>query len=61
MIPRPGPVGHPARVLRDAAIDYALDIEAEQASPVDAWDRLRKAALRYAEAEKRKGRPRGRA
>ena len=51
---RPGPKGNPARVLRDAAIDYALEVEFDG----DGWDKLRKAAIRYAESEKHKGRPR---
>jgi len=54
---KPGPVGRPEQVLRDAAIDYAADVEAEADTMVPAWDRLRAAAIRYAEAEKRKGRP----
>ena len=52
---KPGPVGRPEQVLRDAAIDYAADLEY---SLKPGWDRLRRAAVRYAEAEKRKGRPR---
>ena len=52
----PGPEGHPAHVLRDAAIDFAADVEADLPTKV-AWDRLRKAALRYAESERRRGRP----
>jgi len=52
---KPGPVGRPEQVLRDAAIDYAADLEY---SLKPGWDRLRRAAIRYAEAEKRKGRPR---
>ena len=51
---KPGPKGNPARVLRDAALDYALEVEFDG----DGWDKLRKAAIRYAESEKHKGRPR---
>ena len=54
---KPGPKGNPARVLRDAAIDYALEVEFDG----DGWDKLRKAAIRYAESEKHKGRPRNEA
>ena len=56
---KPGPVGRPEQVLRDAAIDYAADVEAEADTMVPAWNRLRQAAIRYVEAEKHKGRPRG--
>ena len=52
---KPGPEGNPARVLQDAAIDYASDVEA---GCEVGWDKLRKAAIRYAESEKHKGRPR---
>ena len=55
---KPGPVGRPEQVLRDAAIEYAADVEAGYDVMDAGWDRLRKAAIRYAEAEKRKGRPR---
>jgi hypothetical protein len=55
---KPGPKGNPARVLRDAAIEYCADVEAEADTMVPAWDRLRAAAIRYAESEKHKGRPR---
>ena len=53
---KPGPVGRPEQVLRDAAIDYAADVEAGCKA---GWDKLRQAAIRYVEAEKHKGRPRG--
>ena len=58
---KPGPVGRPEQVLRDAAIDYAADVEGGVycfAALDKGWDKLRKAAVRYAEAEKAKGRPR---
>jgi hypothetical protein len=47
------------RTLRDAAILYAGAVEAEGPTRRE-WDALRKAAVRYAESEKRKGRPRTR-
>ena len=54
---KPGPKGNPARVLRDAAIEYCAELEYGSATIVE-WDRLRRAAIRYAESEKHKGRPR---
>jgi hypothetical protein len=53
---KPGPKGNPARVLRDAAIEYCAEIETG-ADGIMEWDALRKAAIRYAESEKHKGRP----
>lgn len=53
----PGPLQNQAQGLRDAAIEYAAAVESEQQRAKD-WDRLRNAAKRYADAEKRKGRPR---
>lgn len=53
---KPGPIGNPTIVLQDAALDYAADVEAG-VDPVLAWDRLRKAALRYATSTRRRGRP----
>ena len=52
------------RTLRDAAISFSIEVEAQEYDPDgpvlrQAWDRLRKAALRYADGEKHKGRPRG--
>jgi len=63
---KPGPVGRPEQVLRDAAIEYCAELEADpwvrgttrHANMPLVWDKLRHAAIRYAEAEKRKGRPR---
>ena len=54
---KPGPVGRPEQVLRDAAIEYCAELEFGRVQPPREWDALRKAAIRYAEAEKRKGRP----
>lgn len=53
----PAPLEDKAKTLRDAAIEYAAAVESEQDGPKD-WDRLRAAAKRYTDAEKRKGRPR---
>jgi hypothetical protein len=56
----------PTRTLRDAAIAYgvALGVDGDGAETRDrrrqAWDRLRRAAIRYRETpSKAKGRPRG--
>lgn len=54
MSPKP----HPARNLADAAILYAAAIEAEVKAPKREWDRLVKAALRYATQHRPIGRPR---
>ena len=54
---RPGPKPRPEERLRDAAILYAEALESEKTSMVAVWDRLRKAAVAYTAAEKRKGRP----
>ena len=61
---KPGPKPDPIRSLRDAAIEYALAVEvydsSGQASGLVAyWDRLRKAAIRYRDADRLKGRPLG--
>lgn len=55
----------PARNLKDAAVLYALELEADEVAGPDyrdrvraAWDRLRKAAIRYREADRPNGRPR---
>jgi hypothetical protein len=53
---KPGPKPRPERVLRDAAITFAVAVELEDVSRAD-WDRLRKAALRYAASAKVRGRP----
>ena len=55
---KPGPKGNPAKVLRDAAIMYGIAVELEGKASRLEWDNLRKAAIRYAESEKHKGRPR---
>ena len=55
---KPGPKGRPEQVLRDAAILYGIAVELEGKASICEWDKLRHAAIRYAEAEKRKGRPR---
>ena len=47
---------HPSRNLRDAACDFAMAVECG-GDETAAWDRLRKAALRYAESEQNVGRP----
>lgn len=44
--------------LSDAAILYAAAVEAEVKSPKREWDRLAKAALRYANTKRTIGRPR---
>ena len=57
MAPKPSPV----RCLQDAAILFAVEIEAEDEAFSDrrkAWDRLRRAALRYRDSPRRTGRPR---
>ena len=65
MAPKPSPV----RCLQVAAILFAVEIEAEDegyggadwgsgyAGRRKAWDRLRRAALRYRDAPRRNGRP----
>lgn len=53
---RPGPKPRPETRLRDAAIDYAADLEAGLDTSA-AWDRLRHAATSYADADRRRGRP----
>ena len=53
---KPGPKAHPASRLMDAAIDFALAVEAEKDTR-RAWDKLRKAAHFYRESPKRRGRP----
>ena len=57
---RYGPVPQPARRLKEAAILYAAELEADADVPTlrRAWDRLRKAADRYAASERHPGRPR---
>jgi broad specificity phosphatase PhoE len=51
------------RTLRDAAIRFAIEVEAQEYDPDgeemrQAWDRLRRAAERYRDEPKQKGRPR---
>ena len=57
MAPKPSPV----RCLQDAAILFACEVESEDQGYTDrrkAWDRLRRAALRYRDSPRRNGRPR---
>lgn len=49
--------GSQHQTLREAAVVFAAAVESEGDTRVE-WDLLRKAALRYAAAEKHKGRPR---
>jgi hypothetical protein len=53
-----GRVAHPAWNLRVAALEYAAAVEVSADDLPVTWDRLRKAALRYAQADRHRGRPR---
>jgi hypothetical protein len=64
---KPGPKANPVLVLRSAAVEYAYAVEVYESSKdpgavsalVHYWDRLRKAAIRYKDAPKARGRPDG--